>query len=646
MSVYTSAATRRKLAALAILVLVTAGGLFFFTARLVLAVYQLYGAAGSMYEMVLPPGNLDNAAFASELRRAGQALDVLQTESAWLEPLAAPLLMNLTRVSAAEPAASTIGDLLEASWQSLDLAKIIYARVESRLASSPSQVDMSATARTLALGEAVAGDFSDLASDFRELAITTSRVAGHKGLPQPLRFRFEQLAQGAKLAAAVATLGPHLDWLLGSESARTLLVLAQNNDELRATGGFISAAGTITLNRGRVSIDNLVDSYSIYREDVDHPPAPTALQKYMKAYILLLRDANWSPDGPASAQLAADLYELDTGVRVDGVLLLDKGALAHLLQAFGPVSLPQPGVTLTATNLEQQLADLWNPKVSVTNGTAVDVTNSDSPASPARNLLPVGWWEQRKDFVPQVAQAILERAQASSGDSLAAASAILEALNDRSLQLWVKDAGTARALNDLGWDGALDPQPGRDFLAVVDSNVGFNKVDAVIERSLSYAVDWPIADGTVDQVAPTATLTLTYTHTLSATDPGCDQTPRYGNSYAELTRRCYFDFLRVYTPQGSRLLSSSGLQPGSTTSERGEKGLQVFSGFLVQPPGTVHIVTLTYQLPAAIGAEDYALVLQRQAGVKPLPVSLRAGLATVALVLDSGRFDWQPGQTN
>lgn len=48
--------------------------------------------------------------------------------------------------------------------------------------------------------------------------------------------------------------------------------------------------------------------------------------------------------------------------------------------------------------------------------------------------------------------------------------------------------------------------------------MGYNKVDAAIERGLDYRVSWP--DG-ADQPAQ-ATLTLTYTHPIEAEDPGCD----------------------------------------------------------------------------------------------------------------------------
>lgn len=635
------ASPRRMLAALCLAAMVGVSGLLLFIgARVGIAAFQLYDVMNTLRTLGTAPDGLELPALISELQRGDKALAVLETTSSRLERWATPELKLLTGAPLIGRTVRTTQDLLDLGARSTGLARTLLAVVQPHLASVQAEGKLGLD-RELLLTAAAGRDFAALAPDFRNLAAAASRAA-ENGLPVSAQDQLNQLAQGARWAAAAAELGPHLNWLLGLDSPRTLLVLAQNNDELRATGGFIAAAGTITFDKGRITINDLVDSYAIYRTDVDHPPAPMALQQYMKAYILLLRDANWSPDAPTSAQTAADLYQLDTGVQVDGVLWLDTGAASHFVSALGSVALPGDNTTLTAANLEQQLIRLWNPKAFPAGESSDGLPNATASAIPASAVLPAYWWEQRKDFVPQVAHAVLQRVQAGGNNTFAVADALFRSLDDRSLQLWVKDPATAEVLSELGWDGALVPQAGADFLAVVDSNVGFNKADAVMQRSLHYTVDWPAASNSSLSVGPTAILTLTYTHTLSAADPGCDQTPRYGNSYADLTKRCYFDYVRVYAPPGSRLLSSSGLQKGSTTSTTGEKGLQVFAGFFVLPPGTAHSVTLTYELPPSLQQDDYALVLQRQAGVKPLPVTLRAGSATEAFDLEDGRLDWRP----
>ena len=60
-------------------------------------------------------------------------------------------------------------------------------------------------------------------------------------------------------------------------------------------------------------------------------------------------------------------------------------------------------------------------------------------------------------------------------------------IRDRSI--YVRDAGAAAALTATGWDGRLPTAPPGDFLMVVDSNMGYNKVNLLVERTLTYEVN-------------------------------------------------------------------------------------------------------------------------------------------------------------
>ncbi|MCB0092388.1 MAG: hypothetical protein KDE54_31080, partial [Caldilineaceae bacterium] len=95
------------------------------------------------------------------------------------------------------------------------------------------------------------------------------------------------------------------------------------------------------------------------------------------------------------------------------------------------------------------------------------------------------------DFIPQLAAAALARVQGGKLDYVQLGQAAIDALNQRAIQIWLNDKEDAQQLAALGWDGALHPEQGADFIALVDSNLGYNKVDSVLERSISYEVAWP-----------------------------------------------------------------------------------------------------------------------------------------------------------
>lgn len=428
------------------------------------------------------------------------------------------------------------------------------------------------------------------------------------------------------LANLTRQLGPELPKLLGMDSPKTYLILVQNNHELRATGGFIAAIGRLTLDRGKVVELDFVDSYAIYRRDGNYPPAPAAMQTYMNIPILVMRDANWSPDFPTTARMARALYRSDTGLDVDGIMTVDLNAVKRIFGALGELQVPGIDEPITGDNIEAQVVQLWERPAESTVQAGGDTAQELGD-----------WWRQRKDFIPRLATAALDTIQDGRANIFRLTAAALQALNERSIQVWLVNPAAAAVMHAQGWDGAIRPAPGSDFLAVVDSNLGYNKADASIQRQLDYRVDW--LDGP-DQPA-LATLTLTYTHSVVAEDPGCDPTPRYGENYNDLIERCYFDYVRVYAPTGSKLVEVTGVEPDSVEVQRGERRTQVFTGFFVLPPQEQNVVTFTYRLPATLTPETYRLILQRQSGTQPLPVTITIdGLVQTAVVTE-GTWEWQ-----
>jgi hypothetical protein len=200
-------------------------------------------------------------------------------------------------------------------------------------------------------------------------------------------------------------------------------------------------------------------------------------------------------------------------------------------------------------------------------------------------------------------------------------------LEGKHLQIAVDDPALAAWLAERGWDGALQPREGNDFLAVVDSNVGFNKANAAVKQDLAYRVDQG-PDGIE------ATLTLTYTHTAPAlpeSEP-CDRSLRYGDSYDGLIQRCYWDYLRVYAPIGSELLAADGLN--RALAAPGEQGTTVITGDFVLRPSEQHTVTLRYRLPLAAGSATYRLDVRKQAGTLASPLSVAIGQCDWTTALD------------
>jgi hypothetical protein len=386
--------------------------------------------------------------------------------------------------------------------------------------------------------------------------------------------------------------------LLGAERPQTYLLLAQNNHEMRATGGFISGVGRITLYQGRIQDATFVDSYAVDNLTIPHPPPPHALARTMGAQMWLLRDANWSPDFPTSAQVAARFYENDQGVAVDGVVAIDLRGLATLLSAIGPVQVPGYAEPLTGSNAEAVVMRYWTTPTSLPPGST-----------------PSDWLAHRKDVMADLFGALVQHvAGGGEIDPVALIRGLHSALNEKHLLLYVDDRHVQSLLRQVSWDGAVPSPNGTDFLFVVDSNVGFNKVNPNIEQWIDYRAD-------LSGPGPVAKLVLTYRHRVEKPAEACILAPRYGDDYRDLMEQCYWDYLRVYVPTGSELITATGCE--EPTEVWDELGRTVLSCTFVLPVAQAHQVVLEYRLPTRILNEDYRLHLHKQPGTPAVPVRVQ-----------------------
>ena len=86
---------------------------------------------------------------------------------------------------------------------------------------------------------------------------------------------------------------------------------------------------------------------------------------------------------------------------------------------------------------------------------------------------------------------------------------------------------------------------------------------------------------------------------------------------------CYWNYLRVYVPAGSRLSGSTGFASDDQPITGQENSLTYFASQIVIPPGGTLTFTLNYVLPGALPqAPIYHLTVQQQAGALPTPLSI------------------------
>ncbi|MBI2190103.1 MAG: DUF4012 domain-containing protein, partial [Candidatus Levybacteria bacterium] len=103
--------------------------------------------------------------------------------------------------------------------------------------------------------------------------------------------------QGVSLLVEARPLIKILPSLLGDPEDKKYLVLFQNDNELRPTGGFITAYAIFRLEKGVVHVDTSSDIYNLDNTLLNKPKAPEPILKYLPNVATLnLRDSNLSAD--------------------------------------------------------------------------------------------------------------------------------------------------------------------------------------------------------------------------------------------------------------------------------------------------------------------------------------------------------------
>jgi Protein of unknown function (DUF4012) len=558
----------------------------------------------------ITPGNL-----VTRVQRASGDVGTIYSE---LNPLF-PLFNTLQKVPWVGPYLGQVEPLLTYANGLSQAGKEISLGVAPLLEPiQPDQSSLSFSERaSLALQEGqshfvIAALYIDQASAVRSRINPSLLPESGRSLFQKLDSKFNLIVAGAQLLKSAPN-------LLGNSQAQTYLVLAQNRDELRATGGFISGIGLLILEQGKITQFSLGDSYAVDDFTKPYPPPPEPLKRFMLADYWVTRDANWSPDFPTAAKQVQALYSLSTGKETQGIVAFNQLFIRGILQVIGSVQVPGTEEPVTADNVENYMRQAWAPE--------------------PQEGLSGEWWQHRKDFMQLLGNVILEKAISLQDPDqlLNLASTISGLLDQGQLLIYFNDPASEQSLKTSRWDGALHPGQG-DYVYLVDSNVGFNKVDSVIKRSLSYQVDLR------DINHPTGKITISYQNTGSGDVP-CKQIASYGNgTYLDLQTRCYWDYWRIYTPIGS-FFTSGDVQPvaaeallngqgwsGQVESQPGEANTQEFSGLLVLPLSHSASDEVSYNLPLSVlkakemGYLEYSLTIQVQPGLDGLPCRVEVSL--------------------
>lgn len=422
----------------------------------------------------------------------------------------------------------------------------------------------------------------------RELAgrLPTSLVLGPVArASRDIRMRLDEAIQTATAADALLRALPSF---AGRDGTKRYFLAVQNPAELRGTGGFIGVYSILTIERGALRL-------SPFRDIATLPDAPAAeMPSPAPGFAAIYdpfggagfwRNINMTPDAPTAATAIEHLYARVAGVSPDGVVFVDPQALAFILEATGPVTVPALRKTISAANAVPFLTN--------------------------RAYFLYRDQEKRKRALGLAATSIFERFL-SNTDGVAAIRALVSAAAGGHLVLHDADPVLQGAFVRAGVAGQLGPSSG-DYLGLFLNNASGTKVDYYLHAKVDYAASLH-ADGSSG-----ASVLLYLANEAPAEGAPNEALGPYPNTNLALGEDRSLVFL--YCGARCALLGASrDGSPGSFAPHE-ELGLPLFvsSEHVLAQSSTA----LGYRLQTAgawAGGEDggtYCLTTQGQAGINP-----------------------------
>ncbi len=393
---------------------------------------------------------------------------------------------------------------------------------------------------------------------------------------------------------------------LGLDQTRTYLILSQNSDELRPSGGYISTFGYMSIRNGRI----LDYGYSPTSGTNPNPPPSTfsneiAPPDWWIPFSTPMRtawDGSWYADFSRTAEMARWYYDNgnNTQAPVSGVIGIDIVGFEYILEGLGSVQVPGYNVTVTPANFRQLVYDIRAFGQGV---------------------------EPHKRFVAAIYQQIFgawQTGRFTEAQSTALLAATLRALQEKHIMLYFADDSLNDAVDSLGWSGRQDTGEGYDYIMVADATLG-NKSARSVVRQITY--DAAIQDdGTVQG---RATITYDYPASLADADPAVD--PEY---HGQLD---YFSLMQFFVPNGTTLHSASDLVLNLQETESNNHTL--LTGYVYVPYNGGERYQFNYTTPVVVEPYGdyyrYRLLLQKQPGMRAEPVSVQVTLPSNARLVSA-----------
>lgn len=238
------------------------------------------------------------------------------------------------------------------------------------------------------------------------------------------------------------------------------IVILQNSDEIRATGGFLGSFFILETKNGQISPIQIQDIYVPDGQFKGFVEAPKGLDEYLSSGKgIRLPDSNWWPNFPDSAEQI--LYFFKEAERKDyqGVIAINLNTIEELLEITGEIYLPDYGKSVNKNNFSQ---------------IAREDRNEFFPGSQEKvNFL--------NHFLKIFKLQLMKSLQENPQKFIILAKKLV---TNKSLQFYSRDEEIQNILSNRQIDGGMKNKQQNLYYFLVESNVGINKTNRLVDRQV------------------------------------------------------------------------------------------------------------------------------------------------------------------
>lgn len=340
---------------------------------------------------------------------------------------------------------------------------------------------------------------------------------------------------------------------------KTYVVVLQNNTELRASGGFMGSYVKLKAQNSKLKSVDVEDIYQPDGQLVGYVEPPAPIKQAFPFGSWKLRDSNWDVDFSVAGDQIAWFLE-QGGEHVDGVIAVNLSLVNKMLEIFGGVKTVTYDERVTAQNL----------------------------ANLAQTYSEVN--KEKRDFLGAVGAALFEKIKTIGPiGQMRLIGLIYRELQKGQILVWMRDKDVEKEILERGWGGSLGNYGG-DYLYIVESNLGANKANCCVTRSVAQSID-----GDKEK------LSIRWENSSQFPDP---KPPVFwgGN---------YINYVRVVVPAAAQIKDAEKYD----IETRGR--FKIVGFWTTVPAGQTAAAELVYDLPAS-----NTILVRRQPGIDSFPYKL------------------------